>query len=57
MNIDACAFREVVDNFGRLFRTVAGSSERTRQEAIRRGRHWLQSPGASQLEAAATLVS
>ncbi len=56
MNIDARAFRAVVDNFGRLFRTVAGNPQRTRHEAIRHGRHWLQSPGASQLEVAASPI-
>ncbi len=56
INIDANIFRNVVSNFGRLFRTVAGNPQRTRYEAIRRGRRWLQSPGASQLEVAASPI-
>jgi REP element-mobilizing transposase RayT len=37
---------DVVNRFGRCFKRAAGSRERLRQEALRRGQRWLQSSGA-----------
>lgn len=45
LGLEAQAFREVVENFGRCFSTAAGSPSSLRREASRRGRRCLHAPG------------
>jgi hypothetical protein len=45
MGLDAPEWCELVEEFGRTFKRVAGTSEHLAEEANRRGQRWLQAPG------------
>ena len=45
LGLDAPEWCDLVKEFGRTFKRVAGTSEHLAEEANRRGQRWLQSPG------------
>jgi REP element-mobilizing transposase RayT len=45
IDLDAPDWCDLVKEFGRTFKRVAGTSEHLAAEALRRGQRWIQSPG------------